>query len=272
MSDGRIPVSLAIQPWYQDHCFGGKAVFPAVETMLLLASQAAGLYPDIDIRGMEDVRFAKFLEIPARTTTVPVLIECAVNADGRVRARLLSRVRFKTVSRIIEHGEILFSLVGIDSQPAPDIDPAPLSGPVTEVNVEQLYRELVPFGPNYQTLQETLYLSEHGAWGKLKAPQLPPLDSVQEIIGSPFPLDGAFHAACVLGQQMVDFVPFPVGFDRRTIFCPTQPGSCYITRVIAVSKTNDELTFDLGIFDNGGQVYEMVTGVRMRDVSKGIGK
>ncbi len=272
MSDGRIPVSLAIQPWYQDHCFGGKAVFPAVETMLLLASQAAGLYPDIDIRGMEDVRFAKFLEIPARTTTVPVLIECAVNADGRVQARLLSRVRFKTVSRIIEHGEILFSSIGIDSQPVPYIDPAPLSSPVTEVNVEQLYRELVPLGPNYQTLQETLDLSEYGAWGKLKAPELPPLDSVQEIIGSPFPLDGAFHAACVLGQQMVDFVPFPVGFDRRTIFCPTQPGSCYITRVIPVSRTNDELTFDLGIFDNSGQVYEMVIGVRMRDVSKTIGR
>lgn len=272
MSDGRIPLTISIQPWYQDHCLGGKAVFPAVETMLLLASQVTGLYPDVDIRDMEDVRFAKFLEIPSATTTVPVLIECAVNADGRVHARLLSRVRFKTMSRIIEHGEIFFSSVGIDDQPVPNIDPAPLSGLVTEVNVEQLYREMVPFGPNYQTLQETLYLSEHGAWGRLKAPQLPSWNSVQEMIGSPFPLDGALHAACVLGQQMVDFVPFPVGFDRRIIIRPTQPGSCYITRVIPVSRTNDELTFDLGIFDNGGQVYEMVTGVRMRDVSKGIGK
>ena len=272
MSNGRIPFTLAIQPWYQDHCFGGKVVFPAVETMLLLASQVTGLYPEVDIRVMENVRFAKFLEIPSGTATVPVLIECAVNVDGRVQARLLSRVQFKAMSRIIEHGEILFSSVGIDSQPVPDIDPAPLSGLVTEVNVEQLYRELVPFGPNYQTLQETLYLSEQGAWGKLKAPQLPSLDSVQGIIGSPFPLDGAFHAACVLGQQLVDFVPFPVGFDRRIIFRPTQPGSCYIIRVIPVSRTNDELTFDLGLFDNGGQVYEMVTGVRMRDVSKAIGK
>jgi len=272
MSDGRIPVTLAIQPWYQDHCFGGKAVFPAVETMLLLASQVTGLYPDVDIRVMEDVRFAKFLEIPAGTATLPVLIECAVNVDGRLKARLLSRVRFKTVSRIIEHGEILFSSVGIDNQPVPDIDPAPLSGLVTEVNVEQLYRELVPFGSNYHTLQETLYLSEDGAWGRLKAPGHPFLDPVQKMIGSPFPLDGALHAACVLGQQVVDFVPFPVGLDRRIIFRPTQPGSCYVTRVTPVSKANDELIFDLGIFDNGGQVYEIVKGVRMRDVSKVIGR
>ena len=272
MSDGRTPVNIVIQPWFQEHCFGGKAVLPAVETMLLLASQVAASYPEINIRVMEKVRFAKFLEIPSGTTTLPALVECAVVTDGRVQARLLSRLQFKAMSRIKEHGDIFFSSAGTENQPVPDIDPAPLSGLVTKVNVEQLYRELVPFGPNYQTLQETLYLSEHGAWGKLKAPQLPPLDSVQEMIGSPFPLDGALHAASVLGQQMVDFVPFPVGFDRRTIFRPTQPGSCYITRVIPVSRTNDELTFDLGIFDNGGQVHEMVTGVRMRDVSRGIGK
>jgi len=101
----------------------------------------------------------------------------------------------------------------------------------------------------------------------LKSPDLPSTDSIRKSIGSPFPLDGALHAASVLGQQSVDFVPFPVGFDRRIIFRPTQPGSCYIVRVEQVGEIDGELIFDLFILDNGGLVYETVIGVRMRDVT-----
>jgi hypothetical protein len=37
-------------------------------------------------------------------------------------------------------------------------------------------------------------------------------------------------------------------------------------------RTEDELVFDLDIFDQAGQVYETVTGVRMRDVSGALKK
>lgn len=266
MSNERIPFSIPLKPWFQDHCFGGKIVLPAVETMLLLAAKVAEIHPEVDIRVMENVRFEKFLEIPPATATLASLIECEVGSDGRVQVKLLSRIQFRAMSRIKEHGKIFFSPANTNTRPTPSIDPAPPASPVTEVGVEQLYRELVPFGPIYRTLQETLYLAGNEAWGKLKAPELP-IDPVQEIIGSPFPLDGALHAASVLGQQSVDFVSFPVGFDRRVITRPTQPGCSYNTRVLQLSRTKDELVFDLAIFDNDGQVYETVTGVRMRDVS-----
>lgn len=271
MSGERNPVTITVQSWFKDHFFGGKIVFPAVETMLLLAARALAAHPEIDIRVMENVRFAKFLELPEGASSVSAVVECFACTDGRVQVKLLSRIQFKALSRLKEHGEIFFPLVKENNRSTRNnIDPAPLTGPVTEINAEQLYRELVPFGPNYHTLQETLYLSERGAWGRLKAPMLPLSEPIQEIIGSPFPLDGALHAACVLGQQAVDFVPFPVGFDRRIISRPTQPGHCYVTKVIPVSRTSDELVFDLAIFDNDGQIYETVTGVRMRDVSKAM--
>ncbi len=268
MSVERIPVTITVQPWFKDHFFGGKIVFPAVETMLLLASRALATHPGVDIRVMENVRFAKFLELPGGSSTVSAMIECSAGPDGRVLVKLLSKIQFKALSRIKEHGEIIFSPTKENDRLSRKIiDAAPLIGKVTEVSAEHLYRELVPFGPNYHTLQDTLYLSATGAWGKLQAPMLPAGDPVEKIIGSPFPLDGALHAACVLGQQIVDFVPFPVGFDRRIISRPTRPGDYYITRVIPVSRTNDELVFNLGIFDNDGQVYETVTGLRMRNVN-----
>jgi len=271
MSDGRLPLRIAVKPWFRDHCFANKVVLPAVETMLLLAAKVAQVYPEVDIRVMENVRFAKFLEIPPAAATLNGLFEGEMVSDGRVQVKLLSRTQCKAMSRIKEHGTIVFSPANSHNQPSPSINLASPRGTVTEIKVEYLYRELVPFGPHYQTLQDTLFLSGHEAWGRLKAPELA-IDPVQKIIGSPFPLDGALHAASVLGQQAVSFVPFPVGFDRRVITRSTQPGCCYHTRVEQIIQTDDELVFDLVIFDNDGQVFETVTGVRMRDVSGAMRK
>ncbi len=264
MSSARIAVDLAVQPWFFDHGFGGKSVFPAVETILLLASGVVQQYPEVDIRCMENASFSKFLEIPPESTTLPVLIESELDDRDRIQVKLLSRVQLKTMSRVIEHGRMSF-LFTSNLQPA-DIDPAPLADPIMKISAEQVYSELVPFGSAYQTLAGTLYLGERSAWGQLQAPEFQATLPVQKIMGSPFSLDGAMHAACVLGQQVVDFVPFPVGFSRRMIVRPTQPGEQYITRVELRSQKTDELCFDLGIFDEDGQVYETVTGVRMRAV------
>lgn len=273
MTASLAPVEITIRPWFGDHYFGGKIILPAVETMLLLAAEVKRSCPEIDIRVMENVRFAKFFEISPGSTTVAALVECSRNENGSICARLLSRVRFKAMTRMQEHGEILFPPAAESNRvETAAVSLAPLTGPVTEVAADKIYRELVPFGPAYHTLQETLFLSgQEGAWGKLKAPVLPPtVGSMQEIIGSPFPLDGALHAACVLGQRSADFVPFPVELGRRIVSKPTRAGGSYITRVVPVSRTSDELVFDLVIFDNDGQVYETVTGVRMRDVSRGM--
>ena len=271
MDDRRIPLSIPVKPWFQDHCFGGKIVLPAVETMLLIAAYVTRVYPDIDVTVMENCQFAKFLEIPPGTATVDALFECD-DIAGRMQVKLLSRQHFKSMSRIKEHCEIFFSPVDTkkrERRPVPSFAPEPPVHCLTEVDVQHLYRELVPFGPMYQTLKGTLYLSANEAWGKLQAPGLS-LDPIQAIIGSPFPMDGALHAACVLGQQSVDFVPFPVGFARRAVLRPTQPGCWYITKVRQISQTNDELVFDVAIWDNDGLVYEIINGVRMRDVSSAV--
>ena len=155
---------------------------------------------------------------------------------------------------------------------SPTSSQVPSAGPVTRVSAREVYRELVPFGPSYQTLQDSLHLAEEGAWARLLAPRLDSAGQVRQILGSPFPLDGAFHAACVLGQRAAGFTPFPVGLGRRIIVKPTQAGASYFTRVNLVSRQPDELVFDLCIFDQQGEVYESVTGLTMRDVSGRAGR
>ncbi len=264
MSGYRIPCTIAVHPWFKDHFVGDKIVLPAVETMLLLADHCRNAYPHLDIRIMEDVSFAKFLEIPPHSATVAALLECEVDSSGRMAAKLLSHMQFKKMARIKQHGEVFFPAA--DRFPAlPDIDPAPPSVAGTKIHAAQLYREMVPFGSAYHTLQDTLILTDTLAWGKLQPPQLPFSHPVEELIGSPFSLDGAMHAACALGRQAVNFVPFPVGFAKRIIYRPTQPGTTYLTRVTMTAMQQDELVFDIDIFDNDGQLHESITGLRMRD-------
>lgn len=276
MSNARLPVTITVQPWFRDHCFSGKIILPAVETLLLLAAHVADAFPDADIRVMEDMRFAKFLELPPESATVEALVELSPDAEEkRGGAKLLTRRpcgKMSRMSRIQEHGRVFFPLIAsvtVDRCPDSQVDPAPPTGILKEISSKDLYRELVPFGPQYQTLQGTLYLTEDSAWGKVRAKDFSPLP-IQGRLGSPFPLDGAMHAASVLGQQQVDFTPLPVGIDQRVILRPTQPGGEYLTKVSAVALSEKELVFDLLIFDGEGVVYEAVKGLRMRDVSGGV--
>lgn len=264
----RLPVTISVQPWFKDHSFRGKTVLAAVETMILLAAESLKQSPDIDIRIMEDALFAKFLEIPRQDKALTALFEYEEKSDNRLQSRLLSQMQIGKMRRIKEHGEIFFPKASLPAPSLPQIELQQAQPSTYKITSEHIYRKLVPFGPQYHTLEGKLFLSDHGAWGRLKPPKLPFTDPVQEIVGSPFPLDGAMHAACVLGQQYVDYPPFPVGFKRRIILKPTQPGAEYIVKVIPVSQTADEQIFNLGILGEDGEMFETVDGLKMRDVTK----
>lgn len=271
----RSEVSLKVKPWFYDHFFDGRAVFPAVETMQLLAGEVLNRYPDFPVQNMRDALFSRFLPLPEGVTEIPVVVELdelGACSATEVRARLLSRKKLKAMTRLVEHGSITFcrnpelstTLPGVDGDKAVAIDAA------------HIYRVMVPFGPAYQTITGTLCCNGVGASCSLQPGLFADKESkIQQILGSPFTLDGAFHAACVLGQQRVSYIPFPVGFASRTVLVPTQPGERYTANVVCTTQSTaqdaDELLFDLEIRDAGqGQgLCEVVRGIRMRDVTGG---
>ena len=258
-----ISVRLKVQPWFQDHCFNGRVILAAVEAMSLLAETVQERFPWVNVRIMEDANFVKFLEIPPDEDSLDVLIETAEQDDGRILARLLTRRKLTTMTRLTVHCELLF---GSQKPPEPWSSPAKESEPVYNVSAERVYRELVPIGPLYQTLCGRLSLSRDSAWGTLSVPDPATWASP---LGSPFVLDGAMHAACVHGQQLVDFIPFPVGFAARSIERPTRPEEQYAVNVQLHSQTPGQLLYDLQILDSRQRVRETVLGLRMRDVANG---
>lgn len=262
----RIPVSIPVLPWFADHSFNGKIIFPAVETMLLLAEVAKGIVPALPVTYMGQASFSKLLEIPEGATEIAALVEYE-ETDTGFSCKLLSKIQFKKISRIKEHAALHFTFQ------KQDLSPQPLQNREDGdllIDAAKIYQELVPFGFNYRSIIGTLHLRNATAIARLQAPKLPQKQKMEAVIGSPFPLDGAMHAACVLGQCVADFVPFPVGFAERIIHKPTVAGIEYSSSVQLVSQTENELLFDLSIFAMTGEPCETVKGLRMRDVTGGM--
>ena len=75
-----------------------------------------------------------------------------------------------------------------------------------------LQRTGTPFGPAYHNLKEGVNLWEGMTTAKVYAPDHEGADG---ILGSPFPLDAAFHAACIWGSDTWGWWGFPwiLAFD-----------------------------------------------------------
>ena len=270
MSAGLVPFSIAVQPWFHDHRFNGRTILPAVEAMHLLALAAQKKFPGIDLTSMSTGRFSRFLVIAPGSMEIQALVGLEKEAEDEIRASLCTQQKLKTMMRTISHCEVSFLAGSTTTAFLGRYGPPPAnaaSGPA--ISAERIYRELVPFGPAYRTLQGNLSLAGEYAWSMLQAPDLPESSRDQGQLGNPFPLDGAMHAACVHGQRLVDFVPFPVGFTERRIHRPTCSGERYWVQVQMRLRTENELKYDVWIFDQAGQIRETVKGLQMRDVSGG---
>ena len=262
----RRPVQIPVQPWFEDHSFNGQTIFPAVESMLLLAEIAEDIHDGINVFCMMNARFPKLLSIPNHAKEVSALVEYDEETSSHeLTVKLLSKTQLTKMSRVREHAKISFP---VHPFTVSDIAPITTKNDIG-IKAERIYKELVPFGPSYRSLTGTLNISPNGANGTLQAPCLAHQHKMEKKLGSPFPLDGAMHAACVFGQCVADFVPFPVGFAKRVVHKPTQAGKRYNTSVIIISQMESELIFDLSIFDSAGNVCETVKGLQMRDVSRG---
>ena len=141
-----------------------------------------------------------------------------------------------------------------------------LEGKCISVPSAAIYRELVPFGTAYQNIIGDLSVSPEGALAYLSGGNY---EADENLLGSPFPLDAAMHAACVWGQRFSGIVAFPAGFEKRLIYQKTKKGGGYLGRVVPVNVHQESLIFDAWIYDLNGVIYETISGIKMRDVSQG---
>jgi phosphopantetheinyl transferase len=265
----RLPLDLSIRPYLLDHCFEGKAVLPAVEAMQALADAVKRFRPDADLACMTEARFDKFLYIEPEASHVPALIDIAMRKNGDISATLLTRSKSKnrSMTRLREHASLCFPSRKPNFMEPPSDMISALEGVCFEIQAGALYRDLVPFGASFQNVLDPLLVSRDGAIAKVCAPE----DSAGAagILGSSFPLDAAFHAACAWAQRYTGVVAFPVGIEKRVLLRRTSPGTNYFSRILPARIEGGLLAFDIWIYDEKGELYEGACGVLMKDVSAG---
>jgi len=261
----RLPLSIQVPPYLMDHQFQGKAVLPAVEAMEILAASTLAHLPGTAVHCIRDAGFDKFLVIEDAQHQIDAFNDLEVFDNGTAVSKLITRTRSKKamITRTKEHAVLRF-------QDFPEIpDPLLLKIPETQryhVSAQTIYKKLVPFGPSYHNLKDGVSLSEKGAEATVHAPAL---GGLPIPLGSPFPLDAAFHAACVWGQRYAGLVGFPAGFGFRRLFSPTRPENAYTARIFPKKIHPDRFLVDIWITDMDGVFQEAVLDVVMKDVSGG---
>ncbi|MBW1692864.1 MAG: polyketide synthase dehydratase domain-containing protein [Deltaproteobacteria bacterium] len=263
----RLPVEIKVLPYMLDHQFEGKSVLPAVEAMQILAVSTQSHLPDIQITSILDTKFDKFLFISPDDKSITAFNKIEVREDGHIISKLITKTLPKktSITRVKEHVTLSFARIGRTTEKRPFDRDTILGKNSFKIPPERLYRDLVPFGPAYHNVENLLCLSERGAIAMVGGGSF--VSSNVFPLGSPFPLDAAFHMACAWGQRYSHVVAFPVGLKERHIFRPTRPGKSYTAVLIPIQKDPNLLIFDIWLYGKNGEVYEGVLGVRMRDVS-----
>lgn len=274
--------SYPLSPWLHDHRFAGRTVFPAVESMRVLLAAYAGMQDKSGPRLPLVVSGARFphliavdraarrldFQVTAEPEPVPAggtgLAACPAAATVLT---LFWRKPLRAMTRLLRVAELKINGMGTTAGPPPPCPDGTLAADARRIPAERIYRELVPFGPAFHSLQGDLLLSGKEALGRLQALPAPDLPGA-DWLGTPLPLDGAMHAACVHGQQLADFVPFPVALGRRRICRPLRIGADVQVRTRQTGRTAAALFYDLWLFQNG-ELAEEIRGLEMRDLSGG---
>ena len=264
-----LPVTIDIHPYLRDHRFDGRAVFPAVEAMQILAGAAEPRIQGAPGRRISDAEFDKFLVVSDHAEKIEATVDLAREAGQRIQARLKTRIRAgkSPMTRIKTHARLRVStLADQGPEPLPADEKSRMEDGAFLVDPQRLYRDLVPFGPAYRNICRPLCLSEKGALARILAPHWP---AQEAPLGAPFVLDAAFHAACVWGQRYANVVAFPVALKERSVWIPTRAGESYTALVLPSAVDSGRLVFDIWISGPDRCICETVFGVGMRDVSGG---
>ncbi|MGE0086399.1 MAG: polyketide synthase dehydratase domain-containing protein [Desulfococcaceae bacterium] len=271
----QLPLDIPLPLYLQDHRFMGKAVFPAVEAMRILAESLHSLMPKIHLRHIFKADFDRFLLIPPDQKKISAIHDMEIRKDGEIVSKLITRsYSEKTgITRVKEHVALHFSADELPQNIKSEMPETVRGEDRFEIPCERIYAELVPFGPAYQNITGSLILTEKDAVADVQGCPKHLFDCMADFsyspLGSPFPADAAFHAACAWGQRYAGIVAFPVGLKARHIIRPTSLHELYKARCIPVKYDEQLLFFDIYLYDQMGNICEIMQDLHMRDISRG---
>ena len=170
----QLPLHVPLAAYLHDHRFDGRAVLPGVEALDILARAARRFDPAVDVTRMRAVAFDKFLAIDPGASHLTASAELTRHADGSLTAVLATRTASKSgaMTRVKTHAAATFGgpIEAVPELPL-DLAAAP-EGACLSLAREQIYPELVAFGPGYRNLS-VVHVARAGAVAEITAPDVP---------------------------------------------------------------------------------------------------
>lgn len=266
------PVTLPVLPEWVDHAIQGKATVPVallLDLMVRVASEQNVVSEANAPLIIRDAFFPRFLpahEVPHCTFEIAfeISFDDAAGESAKVdtRATLTSRIALAGgINRTRTH--IALTLGGSTS-------PLPAPSPTTNDDIvlpaDRIYAELIPFGPRYRNLRDSVRLSRAGGVGCVRSPL--PVGSEPSRAGCPYLFDAAMHLACLWGQRYAGVVTYPTGFSTRAIALPLAHGE---RRCVVAPRSVEprNLVFDLWLTDENDRVCDTIAGLTMVPLAGG---
>lgn len=259
----RLSVAIAALPEFGDHRIQGKAIVPAAYLLdvMVRAATEAGLLRHAPF-ALRHASFPRFLPVEEIERCDFALVVDPDEEGTHLALRSIIALP-GGIQRTREHAVLSLGET-TSSVPKPD-DFGVFEGEFV-VLAEQLYRELIPFGPRYRNLRGTLRLGRDGAQGIVQSPE-PGFDR-PSLAGCPYLFDSAMHLACLWGQRYAGVVAYPTGFASRTILAPTTRGQ----RLCVVSPRDRDprgLAFDVWLLDENRRMCDAILGLSMVPLARG---
>jgi len=251
-------------PHLADHAILGKVIVPAVEILNFLLhfldDQGVALGDPLTMRDAIFPRFLPADDVPR--CRFEVTLEDASSSGGKVRTTLISRIALPNgMERQRTHAAITFGGAPA-ARPAPPYE----NGVDCRVLAEQVYRDLIPFGPHFRNLRGSIRLAPAGAWAMVESPD-PPHPNPSKA-GCPYLFDSAMHLACIWGQRYAGMVAYPTGFSSRTVFSPIRHGQRRCAARVVMTEPRHLLT-QLWLIDDEHQVCDATLGLAMAPIAVG---
>jgi enediyne polyketide synthase len=254
-------LSLATDPYLQDHVYQGEYIFPAVMGLEAIAEVAMALADTTEITQLENIQFNRPIVVSADN---PLTIRIA--AITRETNQIEVVIRSEQTAFAIDHFRAICRLTSPTSpSPRPSFSPSlcPNVDPSTH-----LYKELLFHQGRFQRLQSYHHLKAMECIAEIKTDTRTPWFSrylPQDLkLGDAGARDAAIHAlqACIPQATIL-----PVGIEKLTIY---QVNDQVNHQVTAIEREHDgeRFIYDLWVTTESGTILEVWQGLTLQIIQK----
>lgn len=260
LREREIAIQIEIHPFLLEHAIQSTPILPAVQTMQILASEVKTRFPEYDAFQIKNARFNKVLVLSQEISKIDAILEIQQNSSTSISLSLATKIKSKSgITRKLQHASMEFSLDAVKSlHPQQN----PFKGRETSIPLKDIYPGLIKFGPHFCNITKPVQVNPTGSFTSVSGGKPIPGPC---ILGSPFTLDSAFHAACAWGKHYKNRICYPVAFNQRIIHSPTQPETEYLTTSYFKGEDGKALVYNLYICDKEGDILETVLGLQMME-------